>query len=95
MDILEAMADGRGITIIPENPELSTVQAAEVLNVSRPSLIKLREDGHNPHRKVGKHRRVRIEDTMSHRAAIDLEREAVLDQFAADAQEQDIGYGRK
>ena len=44
MEILEAMAAGRGVTIIPENAELSTVQAAEVLNVSRPFLIKLLEE---------------------------------------------------
>jgi excisionase family DNA binding protein len=95
MEILEAMAAGRGVTIIPENAELSTVQAAEVLNVSRPFLIKLLEDGSIPHRKVGKHRRVRMEDVMSYKAAIDNEREAVLDQLAADAQDQDMGYGSK
>ena len=95
MEILEAMAAGRGVTIIPENIELSTVQAAEVLNVSRPFLIKLLEDGSIPHRKVGKHRRVRMEDVMSYKAAIDNEREAVLDQLAADAQDQDMGYGSK
>ncbi|MFU8778991.1 MAG: excisionase family DNA-binding protein, partial [Roseovarius sp.] len=95
MEILEAMAAGRGVTIIPENAELSTVQAAEVLNVSRPFLIKLLEDGSIPHRKVGKHRRVRMEDVMSYKVAIDNEREAVLDQLAADAQEQDMGYRSK
>lgn len=92
MEVLEAMAAGRGVTIIPENAELSTVQAAEVINVSRPFLIKLLEEGRIPHRKVGKHRRVRMEDVMSYKAAIDSEREAVLDQLAADAQEQDMGY---
>ena len=95
MEILEAMAAGRGFTIIPENAELSTVQAVDVLNVSRPFLIKLLEDSSIPHRKVGKHRRVRMEDVMSYKAAIDSEREAVLDQLAADAQEQDMGYGSK
>jgi excisionase family DNA binding protein len=95
MEILEAMAAGRGVTLIPENAELSTVQAAEVLNVSRPFLIKLLEDSSIPHRKVGKHRRVRMEDVMSYKAAIDSEREAILDQLAADAQEQDMGYGSK
>ncbi|WP_322573541.1 helix-turn-helix domain-containing protein [Pseudotabrizicola sp.] len=95
MEILEAMAAGRGVTIIPENAELSTVQAAEVLSVSRPFLIKLLENGSIPHWKVGKHRRVRMEDVMSYKAAIDNEREAVLDQLAADAQEQDMGYGSK
>jgi excisionase family DNA binding protein len=95
MEILEAMAAGRGVTIIPESAELSTVQAAEVLNVSRPFLIKLLEDGSIPHRKVGKHRRVRMEDIMSYKAAIDNERGGVLDQLAADAQDQDMGYSLK
>ena len=93
MDILEAMAAGQGVTIIPENAELTTVQAAEVLNVSRPFLIKLLDDQKIPHRKVGKHRRIRMEDVMAYKASIDAEREGVLDQLAADAQEQDMGYG--
>ena len=71
-----SLAAGRGVSIIPENAELTTVQAAEVLNVSRPFLIKLLEDGSIPHRKVGKHRRVRMEDIMSYKAAIDSAREA-------------------
>ncbi len=45
MEVLEAMAAGRGVTIIPENAELTTVQAADILNVSRPFLIKLLDDG--------------------------------------------------
>lgn len=94
MDILEAMAAGRGITLMPENAELTTVQAAEVLNVSRPFFIKLLNEGAIPHRKVGKHRRIRMEDVMAYKAAIDREREAVLDQLVSEAQEQDMGYGR-
>jgi len=92
MDILETMAAGRGVTIIPENAELTTVQAAEVLNVSRPFLIKLLDNEKIPYRKVGKHRRIRMEDVMTYRAAIDREREAVLDRLSAEAQEQDMGY---
>jgi excisionase family DNA binding protein len=87
------MAAGRGVTIIPENAELTTVQAAEVLNVSRPFLIKLLEEEKIPYRKVGKHRRIRMEDVMAYKSAIDQEREAVLDQLVAEAQEQDMGYG--
>ncbi len=94
MDILEAMAAGRGVTIIPENAELTTVQAAEVLNVSRPFLIRLLDAGALPHRKVGRHRRVRLEDVMAYKAAVDREREAVLDRLVQDAQEQGMGYGR-
>jgi excisionase family DNA binding protein len=92
MDILEAMAAGRGISLIPENAELTTVEAAEVLNVSRPFLIKLLTKGALPHRKVGKHRRIRMEDVMAYKSRIDQERESVLDQLTADAQENDMGY---
>jgi excisionase family DNA binding protein len=92
MEILEAMAAGRGVTLIPENAELTTVQAASVLNVSRPFLIKLLDEGALPHRKVGKHRRVRMEDVMAYKKRIDEEREAVLEELTREAQEQEHGY---
>lgn len=82
----------KGITLISENAELTAVQAANILNVSRLFLIRLLEDGHISYRKVGKHRRIRVEDVMNYKQAIDRERESVLDQLVADAQEQDIGY---
>lgn len=94
MDVLEAMAAGRGITLIPENAELTTVQAAAFLNVSRPYLIKLLEEKAIPCRLVGKHRRIRMEDVLAYKARIDREREDVLDQLAAAAQAQDMGYRR-
>lgn len=68
------------------------MQASDILNVSRPFLIKLLEDGQIPYRKVGKHRRIRMEDVMNYKQAIDRERESVLDQLVADAQEQGMGY---
>jgi excisionase family DNA binding protein len=92
MDILGAMASGQGITLIPENAELTTVQTAEILNVSRPFLIKLLESGEIPYRMVGKHRRIRMEDVMNYKQSIDQQRENVLDQLVKDAQEQDMGY---
>jgi excisionase family DNA binding protein len=92
MEILEAMAAGRGVHLIPENAELTTVQAAEILNVSRPFLIKLLETGALPHRKVGKHRRIRMEDVMAYKTRIDEERVSVLDDLVAEAQEQGMGY---
>lgn len=94
MDILDAMAAGQGVSLIPENAELTTVQAAHLLNVSRPYLIKLLEENAIPHRKVGKHRRIRIEDVMAYKARIDLEREAILDQLTLEAQQNDMGYSR-
>jgi len=94
MDILEAMAAGRGLTLIPENAELTTVQAAQLLNVSRPFLIGLLEARAIPYRKVGKHRRIRMEDAMAYKERSDSECEAVLDELAADAQKHGMGYGR-
>jgi excisionase family DNA binding protein len=93
MDILEAMAAGRGVTLILENAELTTVQAAELLNVSRPFLISLLESRALPYRKVGRHRRIRMEDVMAYKERIDREREAVLDELVAEAQKHGMGYG--
>lgn len=92
LDILGAMASGQGVTLIPEDAELTSVQAADILHVSRPFLIKLLEAGQIPYRRVGKHRRIRMEDVMNYKQAIDQEREAVLERLVADAQEQDMGY---
>jgi excisionase family DNA binding protein len=92
MDILETMAAGRGVTLIPENAELTTVQAADILNVSRPFLIGLLEEKAIPYRKVGAHRRIRMEDVMAYKAQIDADREKMLDLLVADAQENDMGY---
>jgi excisionase family DNA binding protein len=92
MDILGAMAAGRGITLIPENAELTTMKAADLLNVSRPYLIGLLEDGQIPFRKVGKHRRIRMEDVMNYKSRIDAEREEVLAQLVKEAQEENMGY---
>jgi excisionase family DNA binding protein len=74
------------------NAELSAVKAAEILHVSRPFFIKLLEAEQIPYRRIGKHRRIRMEDVMNYKQAIDQEREAVLDRLVEDAQEQDMGY---
>ena len=94
MDVLEAMAAGRGVTLIPENAELTTVEAASLLNVSRPYLIKLLEEKAIPHRLVGKHRRILIDDVMTYKKRIDAEREEALARLTAEAQENDMGYSR-
>ena len=93
-NILEAIASGRGVTIIPDNAEFTTVQAADVLNVSQPYVIKLLDEKAIAHRKVGKHRRIRTEDVMAYKAAIDRERENVLDQLTRESQDQSLGYVR-
>ncbi len=95
VQILEGMAAGKGVTLVPLDAELTTVQAAEVLNVSRPYLLKLLEQKAIPHRKVGTHRRIRMEDVMNYKNAIDREREKVLEQLTREAQAQDMGYSAR
>lgn len=92
--ILEAMAAGRGVMLIPDNAELTAFEVADVLQVSRPYLVKLLEEGVIPYRKVGKHRRIRMEDVMAYKERDDRERDAVMDQLVRQAQEEDMGYGR-
>jgi len=90
--ILEDMASGRAVTIVPQNAELTTQQAAEFLKVSRPFLIQLLEQKKLPFRLVGTHRRIRFEDVLRYKENIDAERRKVLDQLAAEAQEFKMGY---
>lgn len=95
VDILNATAAGHGLTILPESVELTTVQAARVLQVSRPFLINLLEQGQIPFRKVGKHRRVLLEHVLAYKRRIDQKREETLDQLALEAQLTGMGYPRR
>jgi excisionase family DNA binding protein len=93
MEILEAMAAGRGVTIIPENAELTTVEAADMLNVSRTFLIELLEKGAIPFRKVGTHRRIRMDDVMAYKEDIDRKREEALDEVVRESEKLGL-YGQ-
>ena len=92
LQLLTEMAQGNAVTLIPTHAELSTQQAADLLNVSRPYLIKLLDEGKIPYRTVGKYRRVRFDDLMLYKQKDDEARAKVLDQLTAEAQELGMGY---
>ena len=88
--ILDLLAQGRGVQIIPKEVELSTQQAAVMLNVSRPYLIGLLENGQIPFRKVGRHRRITFEDLMAYKRQDDLKRREVADRLVELSEELDL-----
>jgi excisionase family DNA binding protein len=91
-DILGYLAQGRAVAVLPEDSDLTTQQAADVLNVSRPHLVSLLERGTIPFHRAGSHRRVRFGDLLAYRERRAEESRAALDELTAQAQELGLGY---
>ena len=86
-DIVRNMQLGRAIVLIPENQQLTTQRAADLLGVSRPHLIKLLEAGELPYHKAGSHRRIYLRDFVAYQKRRDAERKRALDRIAKEAYE--------
>ncbi|MEN7537549.1 helix-turn-helix domain-containing protein [Aurantiacibacter flavus] len=90
--ILTEMAQGNAVTLIPLHAELTTQEAANLLNISRPYLSKLLERGEIAHHKVGTHRRIKFTDLESYRMSREKERINSLSELARQAQDEGMGY---
>jgi excisionase family DNA binding protein len=91
-DMLGHLANGRTVSVTPDNAELTTRQAADLLNVSRPHLVKLIGEGALPHHMVGTHHRLLLQDVLAYKAKRHRETGKAMDELAADAQEMGMGY---
>ena len=87
VSIVEQLKAGNGVSVIPMHAELTTVEAADLLNVSRPFLIKKIEAGEIAHHMVGTHRRLRLADVLAYRDRMDAQANDGLDAMVAEAEE--------
>lgn len=91
-DMLGTLAQGHAVAIMPKEMDISTQEAAMFLNVSRPYLVRLLDEGKIPHHKVGTHRRIRFEDIVAYKEQRKKASHGALQELVDQAQELDLGY---
>lgn len=87
MSILGELANGNAVQVVPVHAELTTQEAANILNISRPHMVKLLEDGKLPFHKTGRHRRVLFADLMNYKEQRDNESRTAMQELADLSQE--------
>lgn len=92
IDGLAELAKGHDVRLLPVHAELTTQEAADLLNLSRQYVVRLLDDGKIPSHKVGTHRRVRVADVMAYKQTLGADRLDALKKLVAEAQELDMGY---
>ena len=87
VDILGELALGNAVKVVPVHAELTSQEAADLLNVSRPHLVKMLEEGAIPFTKTGRHRRIRFSDLMAFKLRRDEESQQAMEALVQQAQE--------
>ena len=82
LDVLRLISSGRGFQMVPYGADLTTQQAADLLNVSRPYLIKILDEEQIAHTLIGRHRRIKAVDLFAYKKKRDAERERLLTKMA-------------
>jgi excisionase family DNA binding protein len=90
VQVATAMAHGQGVTVMPQSALLTTQEAAELLGISRPTLVRLLKDGEIPHEQRGRHRRILLSDLLTYQVRMRRERREALDRMAREGQEEGI-----
>jgi excisionase family DNA binding protein len=90
--IVDALARGQSVMLVPHDKDLTSQEAADMLRVSRPHLIKVLDRGEIPFHRVGTHRRIKLEDMLAYQERRDAEREAALSELTRLSEELPGGY---
>ncbi len=85
--VVTAMAQGQAVTIAPVHQRLTTQEAADLLGISRPTFVKLLEDGEMPYEQPGRHRRVLLSDVLAYRKRRSVQSRDALDRMVEIADE--------
>jgi excisionase family DNA binding protein len=91
-DMLGSLAQGNAVTVVPKEMYVSTQEAAMFLNVSRPYLVRMLDEGRIPFHKVGTHRRIKFDDVVAYKDQRTKASQDALQQLVDQAQELDMGY---